>query len=51
MMNPDVEGVGSAGVGHTDENSVRSKIVQTASAPIAKAIVTNPHSVFSKDST
>ncbi len=51
MTNPDDEGVGSVGARHTDANSVLSETAQTASARTAKAIVINPHSVYSKDST
>jgi len=50
MTNPDSEGVGSVGAGHTNANSVLSGTVQTNSVRIAKAAAIDRRSVYSKDS-
>src|SRR6266702_123925 len=51
MTNPGAEGVGSAATEHTAASSAPSKTAQGGSVRIAKAAVTNPHSVFLKDLT
>src|SRR6266702_1472359 len=51
MTSPDVEGVGSVGAEHTGANSVPCRTNQTGSVRIARAAVTDPHSVSLRDLT